>query len=81
LVYCGQTVGWIKMKLGVQVGLGPGRIVLDGDPAPSLKGEQQPPHFRNLRYNARSMSIVDKRLDGSTCHLVGRQASALVTLC
>ena len=22
LVYCGQTVGWIKMKLGVQVGLG-----------------------------------------------------------
>jgi len=34
LVYCGQTVGWIKMKLGVQVGLGPGHIVLDGDPAP-----------------------------------------------
>ena len=33
-VYCGQTVGWIKMKLGVQVGLGPGHIVLDGDPAP-----------------------------------------------
>jgi len=21
LVYCGQTVGWIKMKLGMQVGL------------------------------------------------------------
>jgi len=34
LVYCGQTVGWIKMKLGMQVGLGPGHIVLDGDPAP-----------------------------------------------
>ena len=27
LVYCGQTVGWIKMKLGMQVGLGPGHIV------------------------------------------------------
>ena len=27
-------VGWIKMKLGMQVGLGPGHIVLDGDPAP-----------------------------------------------
>ena len=26
-------VGWIKMKLGVQVGLGPGHIVLDWDPA------------------------------------------------
>jgi len=34
LVYCGQTVGWIKMKLGVEVGLGPGHIVLDGNPAP-----------------------------------------------
>jgi len=34
LVYCGQTVGWIKMKLGMQVGLDPGHIVLDGDPPP-----------------------------------------------
>jgi len=33
LVYCGQTVGWIKVKLGKQVGLGPGHIVLDADPA------------------------------------------------
>jgi len=36
LVYCGQTVGWIKMKLGTQVGLGPGHIVLDEEPAPLL---------------------------------------------
>jgi len=35
LVYCGQTVGWIKMKLGMQVGLlCPGHNVLDGDPPP-----------------------------------------------
>ena len=34
LVQCGQTVGWIKMKLGMQVGLGPGHIVLDGYTAP-----------------------------------------------
>jgi len=27
LVYCGQTVGRIKMKLGMQLGLGPGHIV------------------------------------------------------
>jgi len=33
LVYCGQTVGRIKTKLGMQKGLGPGRTVLDGDPA------------------------------------------------
>jgi len=41
LVYCGQMVGWIKMKLGVEVGLSPGHIVLDGDPAPP-KGAQPP---------------------------------------
>jgi len=34
LLYCGQTVGWIKMKLGMEVGLGPGHIVVNGNPAP-----------------------------------------------
>jgi len=34
MVYCGQTVGWIKMPLGTEVGLGQRDIVLDGDPAP-----------------------------------------------
>jgi len=33
-VCCGQTAGWIKMPPGREVGLGPGHIVLDGDPAP-----------------------------------------------
>ena len=33
-VYCGQTAGWIKMALGMEVGLGPVHIVLDGDTAP-----------------------------------------------
>ena len=42
LVYCGQTVGWIKMKLDMEVGFGPGHIVLDGDPAPLPKGAQPP---------------------------------------
>jgi len=38
-MHCGQTVGHIKMKLGVQVGLGPGHTVLGEDPAlPPLKG-------------------------------------------
>ena len=47
-VYCDQTVGWIKMKLGREVGICPGHIVLDGDPAPLLKGAQQPPSFRPM---------------------------------
>jgi len=29
-VYCGKTAGWIKMALGMEVGLGPGHSVLDG---------------------------------------------------
>ena len=43
LVYCGQMVGWIKMKPGTEIDLGPGHIVLDGDLAPP-KGAQ--PSFR-----------------------------------
>jgi len=40
------TVGQIKMKLGVQVGLGPGHIVLDEDPAPPpTKGHSPHPIF------------------------------------
>jgi len=43
LVYCGQTVGQIQMKLGMQVGLASGHIVLDGDPGlPPLKGHSPP---------------------------------------
>jgi len=51
--------GWIKMPLGVEVGLGPGDLVLDGDPAaPIRKGDGA--HPKN-----RLMFIVAKRLDAS----------------
>jgi len=63
VVCCGQTAGWIKMPLCTEVGhIGPGDIVLDGDPAPSLKGAHTP--------NFRPMSIVAKRLYESKSHLV-----------
>jgi len=55
-VCCSQTAGWIKMPLGMEVGLDPSNIVLDGDPAPL-------PNFP-------PMFIVAKRLHGSRCHLV-----------
>ena len=29
-----QTIGWMKMPLGMEVGLSPGDFALDGDPAP-----------------------------------------------
>ena len=41
LVYCGQTVGWIRMPLGTEVGLSPGHIVLDVL-VPSERGKAAP---------------------------------------
>ena len=73
LVYCGQTVGWINMTLGVRVGLDFCHIVLDGDPAP--------PPRRGTAPNFRPISVVAKWLDGSRCHLVWRWASAQAALC
>jgi len=34
-ICCGQMSGWIKMPLGMEIGLGQVDYVLDGDPAPS----------------------------------------------
>jgi len=39
-VYCDQRAGWIKMPLGMEVGLGPSDFVLDEDPDPLKKGTQ-----------------------------------------
>jgi len=64
-VYCGQTAGWIKMALGMEVGLGQGHIVLDGEPAPFPQQGGRSPNFRPI-------FIVAKWLDASRCHLVWR---------
>jgi len=42
---CDQTVGRIKIKLGMQVGLGPGHTVPDRDPASLPKRGAHPPIF------------------------------------
>ena len=46
-VYCGQTAGWSKMVLGVEVGLSPSNFMLDGDPTPlhPQKGGEAPSPF------------------------------------
>jgi len=51
------------MALGIEVGLGPGKIVLDGDPASLPTERGRAPSFRPI-------FIVAKRLDASRCHLV-----------
>jgi len=63
-VYCGETAAWIKMPLGMEVGLGRGDFVLD---------EALLPNFR-------PMSIVAKRLVGSRRHLARRWALVQATL-
>jgi len=107
-ICCGQMAGWIKMPLGMEVGLGPGDFVLAEDPAPLPQKGSSPnfcpclfwpngwmdqdgtwPWFRPhcARWgpssppkkgggapvpNFRPTSIVAKRLDASSCHLVWR---------
>jgi len=41
-IYCGQTAGWIKMTLGIEVDISPGDFVLDVDPASLSKGVGAP---------------------------------------
>ena len=64
--------GWMDKNGTTEAGLGPGHIVLDGDPASPKRGTA--PNFR-------PMSVVAKRLDGFRCHLVRRKASVQATLC
>jgi len=42
LMYCGQTAGWIKMLLGMEVGLGPGDCVRWGPTSPLQNGAEPP---------------------------------------
>jgi len=62
-VRCLQMAGWIKMPLGMEVGLHPGDFVLDGDPTPPNKMGGTAPNFRY-------MPIVAKLLDALRCQLV-----------
>jgi len=57
LVYCGQTVGWIRMPHGIEVGLGPGEIVLDKDSAPPTERGTASPTFRAMTIVAKQSPI------------------------
>ena len=58
-ICCGQMAAWVEMSLGMELGLGTGNFMLDGDPAPPpQKGAgAASPNFRHI-------FIVAKRLDG-----------------
>ena len=44
-ICCGQMATWIKMSLGMEVGLGPGDLVLNGNPAPPPQRGAPPPEI------------------------------------
>jgi len=61
LVCCGQTVGWIKIKLGMQEAMA--ILCETGTPAP--------PPRKGRTHTIFGSYVVAKWLDGSRCHLVG----------
>ena len=58
---------WIKMPLGMELGLSPGDFVLDRDSALPF-----PKRWKSPLPNFRPISIMAKRLDASRCNLVWR---------
>jgi len=64
-IYCSQPAAWIKMPLGMEVGLSLRDFVLDGDVASPEKGHTHPIQFLTHVY-------CGQTLDGSRCHLVRR---------
>jgi len=76
------------MKLGTEVGLGPGHIMSDGDPASPPKMGTAPQFSTHVHCDKKrgtpplfGTSAVAKQLDESRCYLVRRQAMAEATLC
>jgi len=68
--------GWIKIPLCMQVGLGPGDFVLDGDPAPPSQKGTEPPIFspcllwpNGCMYQEVGLSLGDTVLDGDLAPL------------
>ena len=80
IVATGQTVGWIKMKLGIDAGLDPFDIVLDGDPAPPEgDGDPAPPEGAQPRFSA---NVCCGQTAGWIKILLGREVGlAHATLC
>ena len=56
--YCGQTAWSIRIPVGTEVGLGPGDIVLDEDPAlPPLTGGHMHVALMSLAYMACLLNV------------------------
>ena len=72
-ISCGQMAAWIKISLGMELGLGPDDFVLDGNPLLLPKRGQSPQLSAHV--------YCAKRLDGCSWYLAWWYASAQGTLC
>ena len=70
----------MKTPLGTEVDLGPGHIVLDGDPAPPAKGAQQPPLFDPCLLWPRSPTSATAELLFSIYERTDRQTDTLIAI-
>jgi len=59
LSVCGQTVVWIKMPLGTEIGLGQGHILLHGDQAaPTERCTAAQPHVLAHVYHGQTVAYL-----------------------
>ena len=59
-VYCGQTAGWMKLVLGMEVGLSPGDFVLDGDPVHFPQKRAEPPPLFSAHFYCGQTAVCIK---------------------
>jgi len=69
-ICCGQMAAWIKMSLGMELGLGLVNFVLDGDPSPSPKGVE-PAKFSAHVYCGQTAGWAKLVLDTQVCLSTG----------
>jgi len=69
-ICCGQMAAGIKMPLGMEVGLGPGDFVLDGDPAPPSpkRGRSPSPQFSAHVHCGQTAGWIEMALDIEVGH-------------
>jgi len=61
-VRCGQTAEWTNVSLGVEIGLGPGAFVFDGEPAPPKKKGTAPTQFLAYVYCGQTAGWIEMPL-------------------
>jgi len=78
--YCGQTAGWIRIPLGMEIDLDPGDIVFYAEPAPPRKGAQKTP-LSLFTDACRRQTVKSVNLGPCLLWRNGRPSQLLLTIC